>query len=325
MPPKIDTSECKCNKGGERVGKIGQTNKTGKIRKPPLHKPGRKTLSDMFDNIAQVYQFFMGGILDANSTTKLYKVFFSILDDCVECLIYAINQCQDLLEIIRKKPETDDLRDYDLIWETFRLFIHLHDIFERGLKARNAVYLKRGKKVKEKVLPKLEVPKDAQEKIVKEMKQGGPECLRRARRAINRLNNPIRASQNPGNGSIQVDVHMNAIPGSNLSYDPNIPPPPPPDFDIPPPPPPDGFEFRSTAPPPPPMNSHEVTQKRIFDRIKELEHRVKTGADPGEKVIVPCQLHCAPGRYCKSCRAHSKTPEPQQSRAPSKTPEPQRS
>lgn len=326
MPPKMNMSECKCEKAGD---------KTGKIRKPPQHKSGRNTYDDKVNRVGEVYRFFMGGMLNVKATTKPYRAFFNILDDCVECLIYAINDCVGLLEILRMKPQTEDPTkpSFHLVSETFQLFIYLHDIFERGVQARNAVYLKKGKRVPAKTMPKLEVAKDVREKVVEKMKQEDTECLGRA---LNRIKNPVQVTHHTSDRSVQVDFHMDAIPRPLLPYNPNIPPPPP-EFDIPPPPPPPEFDTpppppppelnipptpSGSRPPPSPMNPHEAMRKKIYDRIKELEHRVKTGVEPGKKVTVPCQLH-APGRYCTSCAQHSKTPDPQSPWVNPKTPEPQ--
>lgn len=135
------------------------------LTEPPLPDPKKNTLEDRVDRLLDVYDFFSSHLNDMKQTEPSYKKLFKQLDHCIESLIYAINDCQDVLDLATKEPGKTLHRrgkkaippSADSFWGALCWLMNVLSIFQRGARARDAVYEKKGKTLEPRELPKMKV------------------------------------------------------------------------------------------------------------------------------------------------------------------------
>jgi len=147
---------------------------------------GNETIKDKIDRLLYCNDFTVGRLQNMVSNKRSYKQLFKDLDSTIEILTYSVNDCYEFVMAYDEhstpsRSTATILPPYGAIYTTLKYFVLFLDILRRGMEARDTIYVKKGKKLKEAKLPSVKIPAEYREKLIREALAGAdenfPSCI----------------------------------------------------------------------------------------------------------------------------------------------------
>ena len=134
-------------------------------------------MKDKMDRLLYCSDFTVGRFRNMVSNERSYKRVFKNLDSTIEILTHSVNDCYEIVMThddlpIPLRSTITTLPPYAAIYTTLKYFVLCLDILQRGMEARDAIYVKNGKKLEETKLPSVKIPAEYREKLIREALAG---------------------------------------------------------------------------------------------------------------------------------------------------------